>query len=142
MTFTWKHNGPEYLSATLHARGAGGREVLREILQEVTAEAAADMRQYIATRGTGYKGHVGRIETGQMLNDVRQGPAVTAGTKISQSWGWTQHLEDYYLKQEQGFTQPSGHFVPPMHALLDSFVKAVANAQSQIKQAIKFRSGR
>lgn len=142
MSFKWTSNSPEQLKAELNGRGAGGRAVVQEILQEVTEQAAEDMRTYISTRGTGYKGHVGRIETRQMLEDVHQEAVKINGSKISQSWGWTQRFEDYYMKQEAGFTQPSGHRVPPMHALLDSFVKAVAKTQQDLQRAKNFRSGR
>jgi hypothetical protein len=83
------------------------------------------MREFIRTRGTGYRGHTGRIETGKMLRAVRvrrdsQGRGVR--------WGWSRGSPDYFGYQEYGFTiasrssdYESRRDVAPMHALMDSW---------------------
>lgn len=95
-----------------------------EIVQETITEGADAMRTYIETSGLGDK--TGRIETGYMLGDVTQSEVTNNGTRIEGSWGWgVTHadVKDYYLYQEQGFTHArSGKDIPPMHALLRSYI--------------------
>lgn len=83
------------------------------------------MRQYIRTRGTGYRGHTGRIETGTMLRAVRV-RRDSSGQGVR--WGWSRGSKKYFGYQEYGFTvrskatdYASRKDVVPMHALMDSW---------------------
>lgn len=104
------------------------KEIEREAAQavdETAKQGAQVMRGFIETRGTGYRGHQGRVETGEMLAAVGSVTEKTAeGVRGRFGWGIRQPAEDYYRWQEQGFTiASSGHDVPPMHALLDAFIQ-------------------
>lgn len=65
----------------------------------------------------------GRVETGRMLGDVS-----SERTKRSGRWGWGLNggkPDMYYWYQENGFWHVGAkRDVPPMHALLGSFIKA------------------
>lgn len=97
-----------------------------QIMEEVTDEGADLMRQYIRTRGTEKSGKEGRIETGTMLDEVES--AVRRNPKsVRGEFGWGvaggRH-EKYFDYQENGFRHwRSGENVPPMHAMLDAFIK-------------------
>lgn len=95
-----------------------------EPLMQRTAKTGAELMEgFIKTRGTVKSGKKGRIETGEMLDNVdseifRQGNTITA------RWGWLNKWEDYFRYQEQGFTNTwSREDVEPMHALFDSFMQ-------------------
>lgn len=97
-----------------------------QIMEEVTDEGADLMRQYIRTRGTEKSGKEGRIETGTMLDEVES--AVHRNPKSVRGefgWGVAGGLhEKYFDYQENGFRHwRSGENVPPMHAMLDAFIK-------------------
>lgn len=94
-----------------------------ELVRETSREGARKMRENIATRGTGYRGHSGRVETGEMLQNVRN-TAEREGTHVRARWGWLSKQENYFRWQEQGFYNwRSESDVEPMHALLDSFIQ-------------------
>lgn len=94
-----------------------------DLVRETSREGARKMRDYIATRGTGYRGHSGRVETGEMLQNVRN-TAEREGTHVRARWGWLDKQENYFRFQEQGFFNwRSQADVEPMHALLDSFIQ-------------------
>lgn len=104
------------------------KEIEREaakVVDETAKEGAEVMRGHIEVRGTGYRGHQGRIETGAMLDAVQ---SVTEKTDdgVRGRFGWGVRggpTDDYFRYQEEGFTiASSGHDVPPMHALLDAFI--------------------
>lgn len=98
-------------------------DVGEELVRETSREGARKMREYIATRGTGYRGHGGRVETGEMLQNVRN-TAEREGTHVRARWGWLNKQENYFRFQEQGFYNwRSESDVEPMHALLDSFIQ-------------------
>lgn len=118
------------------------------IVREVAEEGAAEMRKIISTSATPGKSSgswtsrwfsattKGRIETGQMLGDVS-----TAPTKKTARWGWALNggrEVDYYMYQENGFTHwITGKDVPPMHALLGSFLKARESAVRKLDELVK-----
>lgn len=97
-----------------------------QIMEEVTDEGADLMRQYIRTRGTEKSDKEGRIETGTMLDEVES--TVHRNPKsVRGEFGWGvaggRH-EKRFDYQENGFRHwRSGENVPPMHAMLDAFVK-------------------
>lgn len=104
------------------------KEIEREaakVVDETAKEGAEVMREFIATRGTGYRGHEGRVETGAMLEAVGSVTEKTSeGVRGRFGWGiGGKAAENYFRWQEQGFTiASSGRDVPPMHALLDAFI--------------------
>lgn len=117
---------------------------LREDAADIVTEAAqfgADlMREYIATRGTGYVGKgarataEGRIDTGQMYDDVHAKPARIRKSDIVAEFGWTDRVRDYYLTQENEIT-PGGS--PPMHALLDAQIRTREYLYARLKERFK-----
>lgn len=146
MAVVWRNGDLKRMSTEIRAKGAGGREAVTEILARTAAEAGDDMRRYIETRGTGYMDRPGRVETGQMLGDVaatdRTNDVVVTGKKVTGKVGWGINggkVEPYYLYQENGFQQKSGHNVPPMHALLDSFIRWRERVAAEIKEITRSR---
>ena len=133
MGLVWRNGDLNQLATKLSARGKDAERIAEEILDTVVEQAAWDMRNLIETRGTGYNGHTGRVEQGYMLADVgeNQGEIEKSGHTLTGRFGWGVNggpVEPYYLYQEQGFKNSwTGRDVPPMHALLDAFVKARNN---------------
>lgn len=135
----WRNKDLNDLRTELGARGAGGREVVDEILEEAGQFGRDKMVEYIETRGTGWQGHRGRIESGKMDDSVGWTMLPREGAKGGVRVGWINPAdrEQYFLYQEYGFTQPSGHDVPPMHALTDAFVETREKVRKDINDAIK-----
>lgn len=105
------------------------------------------MRQYIRTRGTGWRGHTGRIETGAMLRRVRL-RRDSKGNGVR--WGWP-NPEKYFGYQEYGFTHrsrasdyASRKDVVPMHALMDSWFLTRQKFLREINRELRkgYRRGR
>lgn len=117
------------------------REQGADIAERTAELGAALMRAYIETRGTGYKGHVGRIETRKMLEAVGVGTLrhTSSGVEINFGWGTNGVAgEKYYRLQEDGFINPfTGLPVPPMHALLDATVQSREFFYAEIRRRFK-----
>ncbi|UPU15961.1 phage hypothetical protein [Stenotrophomonas virus Jojan60] len=108
-----------------------------ELVREHSREGARLMREYIASRGTGYRGHRGRVESGEMLQNVRN-TAEREGTHVRARWGWLDRQENYYRWQEQGFYNwRSESDVEPMHALLDSFIQQREHFIRDVMELVK-----
>lgn len=143
MGFVWQNNDLDKLTTELKSMNHLAQKVAVQIVDETVREASWDMINMIETRGTGYKGHTGRVETGYMAGDVSdtQGEAVISGSRVTGRYGWGLHgvpARDYYIYQEQGFTNSrTGKMVPPMHALLDSFIKARVNLARKLIARLK-----
>lgn len=132
--------GFDKVQAQLRTRTTRLREEAAEIAEDVAEYGAELMREYIATRGTGYVGKgaratpEGRIDTGQMYDDVHVGPVRVRKSDIVVDFGWIDHFEDYYLTQENDPT-PAGF--PPMHALLDATIQTRQYFYSELKRRFK-----
>lgn len=106
-----------------------------DAIASATKTGADEMRRIIETSATPAKKAgawtsnwfsattEGRVDTGRMLGDVSE-----VRTKRSGKWGWALNggtADMYYLYQENGFWHVGAkRDVPPMHALLGSFIKA------------------
>lgn len=108
------------------------------VVEDVTSEAEADMRQFIelAVTPTGERRveqgrrSAGRIETEAMIGDVSSEVTDTEN-KITGSWGWLDGIEDYYKYQENGTEH-----IEAMHALLNSFLQARENLRGRMKEVM------
>lgn len=108
-----------------------------DLVRETSREGAARMREFISVRGTGYRGHRGRMESGEMLQNVRN-TAEREGTHVRARWGWLSTQKDYYRYQENGFYNwRSESDVEPMHALLDSFIQQREQFISDLLKLVK-----
>jgi len=76
-----------------------------------------------------------------MLGDVAAGEVSNTGRSASGEYGWGVTggpVQPYYLYQENGFKNwRSGVNIPPMHALLDSFVEMREKFISRIAKLVK-----
>lgn len=112
-----------------------------DVIGEAINMGADDMRVYIESRGTGYDGHTGRVDEGYMLGDVAASEVEKTPQKASGAYGWGVTggpVHPYYVYQENGFRHwRSGADVPPMHALLDSFISAREKFYSRILGLVK-----
>lgn len=124
------------------------RERSDKVLGDMGDYGANLMREYIRTRGTGWRGHTGRIETGKMLRGVRVRRSRATGEGIR--WGWA-NPEDYFGYQEYGFTinsagsdYASRKDVVPMHALQDSWFLTRQKFIREINRELRkgYRNGR
>lgn len=118
------------------------REVENEsakVIEEVVVHGELLMKDYIATRGTGYVGRgaratpEGRIDSGDMYDAVSS----AMYGKRSGKFGWGvggKGVKDYFATQEYTKT-PRGF--PPMHALTDAFVKVREEFERKMKRVIK-----
>lgn len=97
------------------------------IVDKAINRGADLMRQYIQTRGTGFEDRPGRVDEGYMLGDVAASEVIKDRKGVRGKFGWGvtgSPAQDYYVYQENGFRHwRSGKDVPPMHALLDAFIK-------------------
>jgi hypothetical protein len=141
--FIWGNEDLDSLITNLQGRKKLAIKTAETILDDVVSEGAWQMREYIETRGTGYRGHRGRVETGYMLGDVADSKEEhqVVGNRVTGRFGWGLNgapVPDYYRYQEQGFKNSwTGRDVPPMHALLDSFIKARISLMNRLHKAVK-----
>lgn len=132
-----KITGVTDFEAMLRTRTVRVRDQAAEIAQDAADYGADLMREYIATRGTGYVGKgaratpEGRIDTGQMYDDVHSEQVKIRKSDIVVSFGWTGNVEDYYETQEN---EPTPGGSPPMHALLDSKIRAKEYLYEELKR--------
>lgn len=129
--------GLNKFTAVLRSKAKALRTASDEIVEDSAEYGAAQMRYYIATRGTGYVGRgeratpEGRIDTGQMYDDVGVGQVRHNPSGVAINFGWVGNVEDYYRWQEDGFGT-----VPPMHALLDASIKTRTYFYGRIKELV------
>lgn len=104
------------------------------------AETGAErMRDFIMSTGTGWVGKgaraipEGRIDTGEMHDAV----AVRKERKGHAEFGWVVDYEEYFGLQEKGFTQPSGHKVPPMHAFLNATMWTQEEVSEKLSRMVR-----
>lgn len=113
---------------------------VREAVADAGAEGASEMRQMISTRGTAKGGrnpsNPGRIDTGDMLNDVKSKSSGSAGSVRAQ-FGWLGGQQKYYHYQEKGFRHRNGVDVEGMYALVDSFELVTEDLKQKIGAAIR-----
>lgn len=127
-------NGLNKFTATLRSRAKALQNSSDDIVLDSAGYGAELMRRYIATRGTGYVGPGlratpdGRIDTGQMYDDVGVGQIRRNPSGVAINFGWVGNVEDYYRWQEDGFGK-----VPPMHALLDASIQTRRYFYDEIK---------
>ena len=130
-------NGLNKFTATLRSRAKALRDGSDEVVLDSAEYGAGLMRHYIETRGTGYVGPglrataEGRIDTGQMYDDVGVGQVRRNPSGVAVNFGWVGNVEDYYRWQEDGFGK-----VPPMHALLDASIKTRVYFYGKIKELV------
>lgn len=96
--------------ATLH-----GEDRMREII-ELSTTPTGDAR---AARG----GHPGRIDSGDMIDDIESNIDAVGQDRIVGSYGWINGLEPYYAFQELGAEDFNVRF-KGMRALAQSSVEA------------------
>lgn len=110
---------------------------LRNLPEEV-AEAATE----IVTDTAKYGGDlmyrlVNRVDTEFMKGSVGNSEARRDGDTVSAEFGWGidgAETAPYFIYQERGFTHyRSGKKIPPMHALLGSFMSAREYFKMRIK---------
>lgn len=137
----WRGRDLDDMSTSLRAIPEQFLDAASEVISDVTDEGAVQMRSYIESRGTGYDGHTGRVDEGYMLGDVAASEVANTGRSASGEYGWgvtAGPVQPYYRYQEDGFRHArSGKNVPPMHALLDSFVEMREKFISRIARLVK-----
>lgn len=111
---------------------------LEEALQNAMEDGAQIMRDNIATRGTVKSGKAGRIDTGQMIGDVKARiyPGTVKGNQVGR-FGWIDNREDYYGFQEGGFEHVNGGEVEGMYALQDAAELAFREFQRAKSEVIR-----
>lgn len=137
----WRNNDLDRMASQVRAIPEQFLNAAAEIIEDSAQDGAAQMRNYIETRGTGYDGHAGRVDEGYMLGDVAASEVENTGRSASAQYGWGVTggpVQDYYRYQENGFKHwRSGKSIPPMHALLDSFVETREKFFSRIARLVK-----
>jgi hypothetical protein len=135
-----KISGVGQFQEMLRTRTTRVRDEAAEIAEDAAEYGADLMREYIATRGTGYVGKgaratpEGRIDTGRMYDAVGVDPVRVRKSDIVVSFGWTEDAAAYFLQQENEPTR-GGH--PPMHALLDAKIQAREYFYAELKRRFK-----
>lgn len=124
MGFIWRNNDLDTMQARFRAIPQELEEEAERLVQGAIEEGAEAMEMVIATSGTGWKDRQGRVETGKMLDHVKEFGTERDGNRVEGKFGWDDP-ENYFIYQEQGFRHwISGKDVVPMHALLTGFVAA------------------
>ena len=104
------------------------------IMEDVAKQGAADMRHVIETDNQTKSGP-GRIDSGQMLNDVTY-EVINEGNAVKARWGWLNRKEQYYFYQDEGFFNVwAQRAIPGMRALYYSLVAARERARAAFKKA-------
>lgn len=135
-----KITGVAQFQEMLRTRTTRVRDEAAEIAEDAAEYGADLMREYIATRGTGYVGKgaratpEGRIDTGKMYDSVGVSPVRVRKSDIVVDFGWTEAAEAYFLEQENEPTR-GGH--PPMHALLDAKVQTREYFYAQLRRRFR-----
>lgn len=130
-------SGLNKFTAVLRSKARALRENSDDVVLDAAEFGAAKMRYNIMTRGTGYVGRgaratpEGRIDTGQMYDDVSIGEIRHNPSGVAINFGWTGNVEEYYRIQEDGFGN-----VPPMHALLDAAIETRSYFYKRIKEIV------
>jgi hypothetical protein len=104
-----------------------GAERVREIIHLSTTDWG-----YARTQGVGGepRPYPGRIESGEMLNDVDSRVEELGDGVIEAKWGWADP-EDYYWIQEYGFDAFETK-IAPMHSLATSLDEAEIALQERL----------
>lgn len=133
MGFVWRNNDLNDLKTTLGGRGAGGKQILRVVLDDIADEAEDRMKAWIENIPSGLvPGKIGRVDTGHMRDMVGREEVKETAHSVSVRFGWVTQVEDYFLYQENG-AEPGRKSIPPMHALLGTFLWAREEARQRIE---------
>lgn len=130
--------GLNKFTAVLRSKAKALQSGADDVVEDAAEYGAAQMRYFISTRGTGYVGRgaraipEGRIDTGQMIDDVGIGNIRHNPSGVAVNFGWVGNVEDYYRLQEDGFKN-----VPPMHALLDASIMTRVYFYGKIKELVR-----
>lgn len=137
MGFVWTKSSPARFAAAIKALPGIVEDQVVPIVDKALADGVADMRETIATSGTGYVGKgaratpEGRIDTGEMYDAVTS----RKDGKTSGRFGWI-NPKKYYGLQEDGFMGPQGP-VPPMHSLLKAFTKVRVQVERDLRKLVR-----
>lgn len=137
MGFVWTKGTPARFIAELKALPGIVEDQVSPLLDKALQDGVNDMRQTIATSGTGYVGKgaratpEGRIDTGEMYDAVTS----RKSGKTSGRFGWMTPKK-YYGLQEDGFVGPNGP-VPPMHSLLRAFTLVKVNLERDLRKLVR-----
>lgn len=138
MGVVWRNRDLRDLETTIRAIPDTVMERLEPAIKEASREGARLMREYINSRGTGYRGHRGRVESGKMLEQVSNTAERVDSTRLQARWGWIKDRERYFLYQENGFRSTmTQQDVAPMHALLDSFIRVRTQFIADVSKAVR-----
>ena len=109
-----------------------------DALEQAMDDGAESMRHHIKTRGTAKSGKAGRIESGDMLKDVkaRVYPGTDKGNQVGR-FGWLDNRENYYGFQEGGFEHVNGGSVEGMYAIVDAAEMAFSEFQREMRRAVR-----
>jgi hypothetical protein len=137
-------DGLNQFTARLRTRAKDIEGIATEVAEDAAEFGAQRMREYIATRGTGWVGKgiratpEGRIDTGQMYDDVKAGPVRHNPSGVAVNFGWVGNVESYYAAQEKGFVNTfTGRPVPPMHALMDATIETRVYFYRELKRRLR-----
>lgn len=125
LRFEYKAPGMDSLIAGVERWGEEIEQLLVDVIEEAVLYGEERMIEILesSVTKTGLEraargGHPGRIDTGNMLDDIGVDFRETKGAREGE-WGWIFGLEDYYLYQEYG----AGN-IPAMSALQQSYIGA------------------
>lgn len=128
-------DGLDDMIAIYRAKGAGGKSVLREILEHAGEDGVEDMQHTIATTESALvPGKQNRIWTGQMHDEIYYELSEDKHS-VTVRFGWLNpdFYEDYHLAQEYGLR----HVHTGMFALMGAWVKQREEVFSVIQELTK-----
>lgn len=91
-------------------------------MERVIEEAVADAKRFTASRPSRKSGKAGRVDTGNMMDDIVGKVWQTSEEEIIGDFGFLDNQEFYYfLQTDEGFKHwISGEFIEPTNALRDA----------------------
>lgn len=106
-----------------------------KIVVETARRGEELTKQHIRTRGISKPG---RIESGDMLRDIRSRELVDSAGRVQAHFGWIYNQEYYYGLQEGGFKHVnSGRDIPGMYALVDAAEEVFEDMKEEIRRNVK-----
>lgn len=136
MGVTWIQGDPASFAGWADGISDIIKAAVQAIMDDVMTEAAAKMRDFIASRGLENSEGAGRIKSGQMLNAV-DARVSSGGDVIEGTFGWLESGEIYFLAQEEGAVLWNGGVIMPMLALHDAGQWAITEFISRLGSELK-----
>lgn len=112
-------------------------EIIHETAEEAAEKGGNITKHHIETRGTDKSGKRGRIETGEMRDNVSSKVTDKQPDSATATFGWIDGTPGYEWFQELGFVHRGGAEVEGMYALTDAREEVVDDLKEDLRSRIR-----